>query len=67
MYSSLIMLLLYYFNNIGLQVSPTYKSQRRQFSLINRYMSCSMIYNFFVLQFCITRKLSQCDNIFSPL
>jgi hypothetical protein len=33
-----MLLLLYYFNNIGLQVSPSYKSQHCRFSLINRYV-----------------------------
>jgi hypothetical protein len=36
-------LLLYHFNNIGLQVSPTYKSQHRRFLLINRDVPCNMI------------------------
>jgi hypothetical protein len=36
-------LLLYYFNNIGLQVSPTYKSQGRRFSHIDRYIPFNMI------------------------
>jgi hypothetical protein len=51
----------YYFNNIGLQVSPTYKSQCHRFLLVNRYISCNMILmdlNFFP-QFCITRKIAQ--------
>jgi hypothetical protein len=37
-----ILLLLYYFNKIGLQVSPTYKSQRRRISLISRYVPCNI-------------------------
>jgi hypothetical protein len=51
----------YYFNNIGLQVSPTYKSQRRRFSLINTYyIPCSILIHFqFFLQFCTMRKIAQ--------
>jgi hypothetical protein len=45
-YSILIMCYYYYYCFIlitGLQVSPTYKSQVRRFSLINRYRPCNMI------------------------
>jgi hypothetical protein len=41
-----ILLLLYYFNNIGLQVLPTYKNQCRRFSLINRDVPCNMTSNY---------------------
>jgi hypothetical protein len=63
-----VLLLLYYFNNIALQVSPTYKSKRR-FSLIKRYVPCNMIlmdFNFFS-QFFIMWKLGKCEKYIRSL
>jgi hypothetical protein len=52
----------------GLQVLPTFKSQRRQFTLINRYVPCNMIltdlFSFIYLFFAI---LYNVENIFGPL
>jgi hypothetical protein len=64
----LLVLVLYYFNNIGLQVSLSYKSHCCRFSCINRYVPCNMI----LMdppspQFCKMRKLCQCGKLFSPL
>jgi hypothetical protein len=65
----LSLLFLYYFNNIGLQVSPTYKSQRRRFSSIKRYVSSNMILMdlIFFFKFCIMRKLGQCGKYIRSL
>jgi hypothetical protein len=59
----------YYFNysnNIGLQVSHTFKSQRRQYSLINRHIPWnSMILMNFFFQFCTKcGKLPNVENTY---
>jgi hypothetical protein len=50
----LLLLILYYFNNMSLHVSPTYKSQRRRFSLINGNVQCNMILRFLNFVFLIS-------------